>query len=196
MERENRASMERRLRDECEKLKIRQQALEESDSLHRSQIIELEANNRSLLEMEVRNKQAISALQTDVEKKSKQIEDLNSRIKSSQEYTNKFQEHYNKKKVVFEGIERENNELRQKMFVAETELTELKTRLVQSESRSRSLIEENNCLKEKIKTVTFEKTQMEKKQDELMKQVGKFYLFIYRNFKHFFYVIFFMYNYF
>jgi len=98
-------------------------------------------------------------------------EDLYNQIKTVKEYNEKFEEHYNKKKKIFECTETQNKDLKMRLDHYEKELTELKHKLNQSESKSRSLTEEYNYMKEKLKTVSFENQQLKSQKEDLAKKM-------------------------
>ena len=179
-EEEKREMMDRRAREEIalkqndiESLKQRVKSWEEKDKVVQSQLSALQEANKNLIQSEETHKQLIGKQQQDFEKAIKQKEDYYQQLKSVKEYVSKFEEHYKAKKAKFEEADEQLKEYGQKLFVAEKENTELRNKVIQSEGRIRGFIEENNCLKEKIKTLNFESQQLDRKNSELLKYINE-----------------------
>jgi chromosome segregation ATPase len=187
-EKEQGALAQKRLRDELitkqndvDTLRTRAKLYEEKEKTY---LMSIEEFNRKLTESSERFdlttqqhtelKEKYDKLSEEYMKTMKLNEDLYNQVKTVKEYNQKFEEHYNKKKKVFECAESQNKDLKMRIDHYEKELnssTELKHKLNQSETRVRSLTEEYNYLKEKLKTVSFENQQLKSQKEDLAKKM-------------------------
>ena len=186
-EKEKHVAIQKRLREEIltkqteiETLKGRFKAIEDNEKLLSTSIEEYRDRIKALttdLQKENELNESLKASNTkansDLVQKNKLIEDMLNQIKTMKEFNNKFEDHYKLKKKMFEETEQMNKDLKLKLDQFERENNELQSKVIQSETRNRSVIEESNFLREKVKTLAYENQQLKTQKDDLVKKISE-----------------------